>query len=982
LRSSFLAAALAGIALHAQDTTREITLTLTEGTSIAAAVSPDRRWIAIDLVGSIWVLPFGGGEATRITPDLLEARQPTWSPDANAIGFQGYDDGVWHIYVVPREGGEPRKLTSGEFDDREPAWSHDGKRIAFSSDRVDGITTIWEVAVANGEVQRRSTRDGWMPAWTPTDREITFVSQDNGRNSPRDLHDRVPGLYAVSDSGRERLVLDGREHVMPAAAAVSPDGTELAYTTGTGALVIAGQVQHGEDVFPFRPHWISPFEIVYTADGHIKRRSVTGQTAVVPFTAKLSLRRTTYTIAHVPLHTSEPQRVAGIVTPTVSPDGAAIAFVALGDVWVRPREGTPTRITDDPAVELDPAWSPDGEELAFASDRRGNMDVWIHNFRTNVDHQVTHEEGRVSGIAWSPDGSRLAYLVDRRELVVKRLRQGRCVGVDERVRPPGGSEIGRPTWAADCHVIAIGALLPYSDRYREGLNQILVYSFDTHSFSSSILFAGHSAGNREDNGPVWAPNGNQMAFVSEGRLLTVNVDSDGGALGPPMSVAQDAPEAPSWEGDSRHIVYATPDGLRRVLADGSAPEPIPIDLRWKSDRPPPRVVVHAGHLFDGVIEGLRGESDIIIDGGVIRSIGGHDPQLHVGTVVDASNETVIPGLVEMHAHLDRTYGQDFGRVWLAYGITSVRIPAINPYEGLELRESFDSGRRPGPRVFIAGDPFDGIRIYYPGGVSITSDGQLDDELARARRLGIDFFKTYVRLPDRFQKRIIEYAHNLGRPVTSHELFPAAALGIDGVEHLRGTSRRGYSPKLSAQNIAYRDVVDTIVKAGVTLTPTIVIHGAFAARETGDKLLLSDPRLALFPKPLVLRLAELASMAPDARLDVAVKPLDAIVKAIAGAGGTILAGTDSPINPYGLSLHVELEEYVHAGLTTFQALQTATVNAARALGLENELGTIETGKRADLTFLGGDPLTDIRNTRDVRRVMRGGRIYTLAELVRH
>ncbi len=78
-------------------------------------------------------------------------------------------------------------------------------------------------------------------------------------------------------------------------------------------------------------------------------------------------------------------------------------------------------------------------------------------------------------------------------------------------------------------------------------------------------------------------------------------------------------------------------------------------------------------------------------------------------------------------------------------------------------------------------------------------------------------------------------------------------------------------------------------------------------------------------------------------------------------------------PYGLGLHVELESYVHAGLTPFQALQTATVNAAQALGLDDELGTIEPGKLADLTFLGGDPLTDIRNTRDVKRVMRGGRL---------
>ena len=75
----------------------------------------------------------------------------------------------------------------------------------------------------------------------------------------------------------------------------------------------------------------------------------------------------------------------------------------------------------------------------------------------------------------------------------------------------------------------------------------------------------------------------------------------------------------------------------------------------------------------------------------------------------------------MHAHLDDGYGGNFGRIWLAYGITSVRIPSINPYAGLEQREAFDAGRRPGPRVFIAGDPFDGVRVYYPGGVSVTSE---------------------------------------------------------------------------------------------------------------------------------------------------------------------------------------------------------------------------------------------------------------------
>ena len=386
-------------------------------------------------------------------------------------------------------------------------------------------------------------------------------------------------------------------------------------------------------------------------------------------------------------------------------------------------------------------------------------------------------------------------------------------------------------------------------------------------------------------------------------------------------------------------------------------------------------------MLDGVLEAVRGQADIVIESGVIRSIEEHRDELHAGAVVEAGNEYVMPGFIEMHAHLDDGYGENFGRVWLAYGITSLRLPSVNPYSGLEQREAFDAGRRLGPRVFVAGDPFDGARLYYPGGVSVTSDAQLERELDRAATLGVDFFKTYVRLPDRFQKRIVEFAHALNKPVTSHELYPAVAYGVDGIEHLSGTSRRGYSPKMSAGGYAYQDVIDLIAKSGVTLTPTIGILGAFLARESGDRALLFDPRLALFPPSTVAQLTDLAAAHPDPRLDQAITPYESTLKAIASAGGTILAGTDSPIVPYGLGLHVELESYVHAGLTPFQALQTATVNAAQALGIGSEIGTIETGKLADLTFLGSDPLIDIRNTRDVKRVMRGGRVYIVTDLIK-
>jgi imidazolonepropionase-like amidohydrolase len=597
--------------------------------------------------------------------------------------------------------------------------------------------------------------------------------------------------------------------------------------------------------------------------------------------------------------------------------------------------------------------------------------------------QLTHENGPATSAAWSPNGTRIAYLLDRR--VAKTIDLQRPNDKPATHGAANAQDSGRPTWGRDGRVFTTGELFHYSDRFREGTNQLVLHSVDSERPIGSVtLVANHSAGNRQNSGPVWSPDGSRMAYVSEGQLMVIGVGSNAAPRSVPVALSADSPDSPTWQADSRHIVYLTPDGLRRISVDGGEPERFPIDLSWTPPAAPGRSVVHAGRLFDGKANALQTSIDIIVEGGRIRDVRPHDAALHTGTVIDASDETVMPGLIEMHAHLDSAYGDALGRLWLAYGITTVRNPAVNPYWGLEMREAYDSGRRIGPRIFNAGDPFDGTRIYYSGGVSIGADAQLERELDRATRLGYDFFKTYVRLPDKYQKRVIEYAHDHGLAVTSHEIYPAAAFGVDGVEHIRGTSRRGYSPKVTARNNSYQDVIEILAKSGMTLTPTIGIGGGFAFETARDPSMMADPRLSLIPA-LNLdayrnRFQAHAGTEDLAKQDAALKGYRRTVAAVVAAGGRIIAGTDSPIIPYGLGLHSELLHFVEAGMAPFRALQTATIDAADALGVGADLGSVETGKLADLAFVTGDPLRDVRAARNVRRVMRGGKLYDASALI--
>lgn len=974
-------------------------ITVTEGTSMSLAVSPDGRTLVIDLQGSLWTVPATGGAARRITDEYNDARQPSWSPDGRTIAFQGYRDGGYDIWAIAPDGSGQRKLTWGPYDDREPVWSHDGTRLAFSSDRGDaGNYDVWVLEVATGAL-RQITRDegnDFMPTWSPNDRELAFISTRAGGQS----------IWAVDlGSGAERRV--SAEGIRADAPSWGPGGEIVYHSTGGGGsqLEIEGRAVTGEEnVFPFRAAWASRTEYFYTADGRIRKRAIGGAASqTVAFTAALGVSAARYTPRTRDVDSRTPRQALGIFAPVVSPDGRRIAFTALGDLWVMPVGGKPENITKDRFLDTEPAWSPDGQRLAWASDRGGQLlDIWVRDLRTGADRQLTRLTTSAMGPAWSPDGRRIAFLdVDgvwrRANVSVVDVETGAVTQIHESLFGPGN-----PTWSPDGRRVAIAAVTAYSSRFREGTNQILTMTAGGETDAQWHTPVKHlSIDSRVGGGPAWSPDGSMMAVVYEGVLSVIPVSRDGAPLGPPRRLTSEMAHAPSWTADSRRILYQSMDKLRMLDVETGAVTDVPLDLPYTPAIPTERYVVHAGRLLDMTSAAARANVDIVVEGNRIRSVAPHSAAAHSGArVVDASNETVMPGLIEYHAHLQKDLGEAHDRAYLAFGVTTVRSPGGTPYEAVEDREAVDAGTRPGPRKYVTGYLMEWNRVYYKMAVAVSSWAHLDLELERAKVLQHDLLKSYVRMPDLQQRHMAEFAHATGIPLSSHEVYPAALHQMDGTEHTTGTSRRGYNPKVATQQTSYEDVAQLFGRAGMTLTPTLALGGATLRRMLdADSSLRSDPRFGLYPGWLSAqvtggggrggragraggggggggRVGGGAGAGRAAGGAAGVGNVGEMIVNAQKAGARVVAGTDTP---NAANLHAEIQAYVLAGMTPFEALRTATVNPAQALGLD--AGTVEPGKLADLVMVSGNPLEDIMATIRVRRVVANGRVYEVADLLR-
>jgi len=423
-----------------------------------------------------------------------------------------------------------------------------------------------------------------------------------------------------------------------------------------------------------------------------------------------------------------------------------------------------------------------------------------------------------------------------------------------------------------------------------------------------------------------------------------------------------------------------------------------------------------GLLYDMTVI-IRG--DEIVD--VSTAASEPDARTPSGRVIDGRGKYLIPGLWDMHVHL--TYDDRFTELmpltFLSWGITSVRDTGGMMQDLMPVIAKMRAPDAISPRVYFSGPLLDGQHVVYDGnsrpliGTQNSDVEQARENVRRLKNGGVDFIKIYELVSPEVFAALVDEAAIQSLPIASHVPLHmlASTVGnqVGTMEHLRNieldcsanaevllaarvemlTTKKiesGHALRSSIHSSQRLEAIasldeDRCAQVLAKLTETIQVPTLrLNALSLAPPYEQSDWNDAL---GAMLQEVQLEWSQPNTFIPQDYEQRDLrfanyslhMVKRMLDAGVPIGAGTDTPIGLAipGYSLHRELEMLVRAGMTSLQALEAATIRPAEFLGIEDQLGTIEVGKRADLVLLSANPLEDIRNTRSIDLVVSKGKI---------
>jgi imidazolonepropionase-like amidohydrolase len=441
----------------------------------------------------------------------------------------------------------------------------------------------------------------------------------------------------------------------------------------------------------------------------------------------------------------------------------------------------------------------------------------------------------------------------------------------------------------------------------------------------------------------------------------------------------------------------------------------------------PKIVLAHVRVIDGTGAQAVEDQNVIIEGGKITGVQkASDAAANAGaTVLDLHGYTVMPGIVGMHNHLfyivrpnldsrrhfdnpvvvpQMTFSAP--RLYLAAGVTTMRTTgSVETYADLNLKREIDDGKLPGPHIDVTGPYLEGSQSYFIQMPHFTNADDARETVEYWADRGVTSFKAYMNITRAELKAAIDAAHKRGLKVTGHlcsvTYKEAAELGIDDLEHgffvntqldtdkkpdvCSESAGEETLARMEPEGPEAKELIATLTRHHVAITSTLPVFEGDAG--VGRPPVRQQVLDAMTPQAredyFLLRQRPASARAPKIDPALLWKHDLALERAFVAAGGLLLSGPDPTgrgdvLPGFGDQRGIEL--LVEAGFSPVEAIRIATMNGATYLGREKEIGSVATGKNADLVVVKGDPSKQISEIENVEIVFKDGVGYDSEKLL--